>query len=91
MLKYVQYTVNAKPKSREAEILRKGSPPHVTCQLSHVKCQVTFFIYTFFLQIVGVSHERAYYQQGLPHLVLLWPSMLLSNHVKLYIAQYGVG
>ena len=87
MLKYLQYTVNAKPKSREAEILRKGSPPNVSCHMSSVKC----LFYIFFLQIDGVSHGRVYYQQGLPHLVLLWPSMLLSNHVKLYIAQYGVG
>ena len=55
--------------------------------MSSVKCQVSFLY--IFLQIVGVSHGRVYYQQGLRHLVLLWPSMLLSNHVKLYIAQYG--
>ena len=59
----------------------------VTCHLSHVTCQMLFFLsWKKIGQIGGASRWRVCYQWGLPCLVLYWP----WDHIRPSLVKFKI-
>ena len=63
---------------------------HVRCHVSGVICHLSGVMChnIYFLQRVGASRRRVFYQQGLPHLVLKPASSRVLNPHFLWSLQY---
>ena len=64
---------------------------HVTCHVSHVMCHMSHVNKDIYIQFCGACRWRVFYQQGLPHLVLVFkPPKKRSSTVVFWLKSDNV-